>query len=289
MQHFVRRELSALALCIAIAMPMKEAAADSAPVVFSAAGADVAAIAPTVNEFRNALGTLNANIAGSFGSGRREINWDGVPDAFAAPNALPGNFFNVNSPRGVVLVTPGSGFQVSASSASATPIEFGNINPAYSLNFAPFSPQRLFTAVGSNITDVNFFVPGSSNAALTRGFGVVFSDVDVANSTLLTFFGLNNQVLATLSAPATTGNETFSFLGALFDSPLVSRVRITSGNAILSASSNDPDVVVMDDFIYGEPVASVPLPATLPLFATGLGALAMFGWRRRKKAASLAE
>jgi hypothetical protein len=33
---------------------------------------------------------------------------------------------------------------------------------------------------------------------------------------------------------------------------------------------------------------AVPLPAALPLFATGLGALGLFGWRRKKKAAALA-
>jgi hypothetical protein len=32
---------------------------------------------------------------------------------------------------------------------------------------------------------------------------------------------------------------------------------------------------------------SVPLPATLPLFATGLGALGLLGWRRKRKAAPL--
>jgi hypothetical protein len=31
-----------------------------------------------------------------------------------------------------------------------------------------------------------------------------------------------------------------------------------------------------------------PLPAALPLFATGLGALGLIGWRRKKKAAALA-
>ena len=29
-----------------------------------------------------------------------------------------------------------------------------------------------------------------------------------------------------------------------------------------------------------------PLPAALPLFATGLGALGLLGWRRKRKAAS---
>ena len=51
---------------------------------------------------------------------------------------------------------------------------------------------------------------------------------------------------------------------------------------------NDPDVVAMDDFIYGEPVGAVPLPAALPLFATGLGVLGLLGWRRKRKAQATA-
>jgi hypothetical protein len=35
---------------------------------------------------------------------------------------------------------------------------------------------------------------------------------------------------------------------------------------------------------FTPPVSSVPLPATLPLFASGLGALGLLGWRRKKKA-----
>ncbi len=38
--------------------------------------------------------------------------------------------------------------------------------------------------------------------------------------------------------------------------------------------------------VSGEAVSSVPLPAALPLFATGLGALGLLGWRRKRKAAA---
>ena len=267
---------------LAVLLPTREAAAAS--VIFSATGVDAAGIITTVDAFRTALGNINPNVAGSFGTGRREINWDGVPDAFAAPNALPANFFNANSPRGVVFETPGSGFQVSASNASGQS-QFANINPTYPSNFEPFSPQRLFTALNSNIVDVNFFVPGSVDAALTRGFGAVFRDVDLANTTSLTFFGNNNEFLGTFFVPEIAGDQTFSFLGVLFESPQVSRVRITSGNVSLGAGQFDPDVVVMDDFIFGEP-SNTPLPAALPLFATGLGALGLLGWRRKRKQAA---
>lgn len=36
------------------------------------------------------------------------------------------------------------------------------------------------------------------------------------------------------------------------------------------------------------PVAPTPLPAALPLFASGLGALGLFGWRRKRKAPAVA-
>ena len=38
---------------------------------------------------------------------------------------------------------------------------------------------------------------------------------------------------------------------------------------------------------WSAPVSTVPLPAALPLFASGLGALGLLGWRRKKKAAAL--
>ncbi len=252
---------------------------------FGASGPDAVAITPMVNAFRSNLGNLNPNVAGSFDTGRREINWDGVPAAFSAPNLLPNNFFNANSPRGAVFSTPGAGVEVSANAADG-PVRFGNIDPNYPSLFQVFSPQKLFTAINSNIVDVDFFVPGSSVAALTRGFGAVFTDVDLPNTTSLTFFGANNQPLGTFFVPSAPGDQTFSFLGVDFGLPEVSRVRITNGNVALALGQLDPDVVVMDDFIYGEPSA-VPGPvagAGLPgLILAGGGLLAW--WRRRQRTA----
>jgi len=250
-------------------------------VQYVSAATDAAGITATRNAFRVAIGGGTvAGANGSFGGVRREINWDGVPDALSAPNLLPADFFNVNSPRGVVFSTPGTGFEVSAN-AAAGPIEFGNINATYASDFAPFSAQRLFAPLGSNTTDVTFFVPGTTTLATTSAFGAIFSDVDLIGSSLQVF-DLSNNSLGIFSVPSLIGDETFEFLGVWFDSPVVNRVRITSGNSALGARINDGggvDVAVLDDFLYAEPQA-VPEPGSLILLVTGVIAIA--GQMRRR-------
>jgi hypothetical protein len=232
-------------------------AASAAPHVFEASGATPADIQSTVDAFRNFgdFGTNNG-IGGTFLHGRREINWDGVPDAFAAPNLMPANFFNSNSPRGALFFTLGTGFQVSANSINPTntPVRFGNIHPAYPELFSVFSAQRLFSALDSNITEMLFFVPGTTQSASVKGFGAVFTDVNTDDSTMIEYFDVNGKLLLAQNVvPGTTQRGSLSFLGVAFDTANVFMVRITSGNRILKTPNRD--VVVMDDFIYGEPQA----------------------------------
>jgi hypothetical protein len=265
-------------LFLATSVIFASAAASAGAVTFSANGANSAAIQTTVDTFRTALGTLNPNVAGSFGTGRREINWDGVPDGFSAPNSLPANFFNVNSPRGVVFSTAGTGFEVSGN-AGVAPVRFDNINAGYSSIFQTFSSQRLFTPLGSNVMDVNFFVPGSTTASSTSAFGAVFTDVDLSNSSSLQFFDINQASLGTFFVPASDNG--LSFLGVLFNAgERVSRVRITSGAVALGGSdASTNDVAVMDDFIFAEP-AGVPESSTVLLLLAGLGLIALARFRK---------
>jgi len=255
--------------------------ADPVITTFEAAGANAAAITPTRDAFRAAIGggtTAGAN--GSFGDLRREINWDGVPDAFAEPKLLPADFFNVNSPRGVVFGTPGTGFLVSANAGTSLPPLFGFAN-----DFQTFSPQRLFTAINSNVTDVSFFVPGTATPATTSAFGLIFVDVEVAGATRLQFFDQNDTLIYTHDA-LVGGNQGLSFLGATVSGGAIARVRITSGlNTIVAngvlGNPND-DIVVMDDFIYAQPnlVVGIPEPGTYALMGAGLLALAWMKLRR---------
>lgn len=243
----------------------------AAQVSRTAAGANAAAIQATVDQFRADIGGTNNGVGGSFISGRREINWDGVPDNFAAPNFLPVDFFNINSPRGVVFsskTTFGdtSAFIVSADSnnPTTTPPRFGDIDSTYTGIFHTFSAERLFTARSTNVTEVSFFVPGTTIPATVKAFGVVFTDVDQVGPTYVKLYGTNGKLIGFQNAPA--ANNGLSFVGVSFNGgERVARVEIVSGNQILANGLVDNgtsnDLVAMDDFIYGEPRATSSHPS----------------------------
>ena len=210
-----------------------------------------------VGTFRELVGAPN-NLAlrGEQESGRREINWDGVPAAVTNVDNFPGDFFNVNSPRGVLFTTNGTGFRISDNG-------YTDVNAAYADEFVAFSPKKLFVARGSTVTDVQFVVAGSNTQALVNGFGSVFEDVGRASSTTIEYFDINGKRLLRIKAPRRSDDRGISFAGAVFDSPIVARVRITAGDTPLGADVLDNvkgagkkrDLVAMDDFIYGEPHA----------------------------------
>ena len=222
---------------------------------------------PVVDLFRTDLGGGTvAGPNGSFGGLRREINWDDVSNANAAPNNLAANFFNTSSPRGVLFSTAGTGFRVSADALNP-PTRFGELNATYPATFQTFSPERIFTPLGSNVMEVSFRVPGTTTPATVRGFGAVFTDVDTAASTKLEFFNSAGTLIFSRTVLPEPGSQGLSFLGASFAGGApIARVRITAGNAALGPADNPPvtDVVAMDDFLYAEPQ---PVPA--PIVVTG--------------------
>jgi plastocyanin len=219
---------------------------------------DSVSIAAKLTEFRTALGgALNAPNAPPADSGRREINWDGVPAALTDVDTFPANFFNVNSKRGAVYSTPGTGLRVDSTN-------FAAVNAGLAAQFAFFSAKKLFMPVGSNQVDVDFRLVGTTTPGMVKGFGAVFADVDRPGSSKIEFFDADDNSIGVVVAPNHGGAQLLSFVGAVFEAPIVARVRITSGEAALTATSTDvtaggsADLVVMDDFVYGEPRAAGP-------------------------------
>jgi len=148
-----------------------------------------------------------------------------VPATLTNNDAFPGDFFNTVSPRGVLLTTEGQLFRISD-------IGFIDVNPSYAQEFRAFSPRKLFTARNSTVTDVRFVVAGSDTPALVTGFGAVFADVGLADSTTtIQYFDAAGAELLKLTAPR-RGVDNFDNV---------------------KGAGVKRDIVVMDDFIYGEP------------------------------------
>jgi hypothetical protein len=245
-----------------------------APVVFQAAGPTAASIQSSVDAFRAVPGfeTNNGNNPGPLQNGRREINWDG-----GNPNVLdttaPVTPFNVfRNTRGSQFTTPGLGLsQAPPSGGPQGGLAVLFNNPTYATIFRTFSPSRLFTPVGSNITEALFFIPGTNGLqpATVRGFGAVFTDVDQPDgdgpgvkrgnrnaSTLVEYFGADGDLLFSSFVAASPGDGNLSFLGIVFDDARIARVRIHTGDVAPGPNDDDHhDIVMMDDFIYGEPQA----------------------------------
>jgi hypothetical protein len=245
------------------------------PIVFQAAGPNAESIQSTVDAFRAALGEPNnGNDPGPLDEGRREINWDGGGgvDVTTEP-VTPFDVF-LDS-RGGQFITPGKGLSQAPPAGGPQDGLAGLFNnPTYGAIFSTFSPLRLFTPVESNITEALFFIPGTEGkeAAVVRGFGAVFTDVDQPDgsqseqkeekeddskaSTLIEYFDADNKVLFSSAVPASPGDGSLSFFGIVFDDARIAQVRITSGNVAPGPDDDKKnDIVVMDDFIYGEPQA----------------------------------
>jgi hypothetical protein len=271
MKHSTYPALAGLAAMSLMALASGEALAQSTypqtfepPAVFQAAGPTAASIQASVDSYRLALGGGNNGIAqGPLTTGRREINWDGggsTATSLAGPTLT--QFLDG---RGSLFVTPGTGFVQAPPSGLATTFA----NPSYENVFQPFSPGRLFSSIGSNVTVVTFFVPGSAGrlVATTRGFGAIFSDVDLPDgsgpagkrgnrksSARVEYYGLDGRLLYSSFVPASPGTAGFSFLGITFKDARVASVRIIAGDVAPGRDDERPhDIVMTDDFIFGEP------------------------------------
>jgi hypothetical protein len=214
-------------------------------------------VAAHVAEFGLAIGDVNnKNETGRHASGRREINWDGVPAQFNNNDGFPPDFFNQNAPRGAVYtVANGTGLRVSDNN-------FTDVNQTYGAEFVAFSSPRLFAPIGTTRSEIRFRIPGTDTAAAVQRFGAVFVDADKANTSRLQAYDKEDRLIADIRAPA-RAPDPFSLVGVSFDHPVIARVVLTLGEAPIGAGIDDlssgglVDLVVLDDILYSEPQ---PLP-----------------------------
>lgn len=245
----VSRVLITLSLGIFIIGCKKESTKDKS-IVFSANG-DITA---KLTEFRNQLGPVNITIGKT--SGRREINWDGVPDSLNGKK-LPANFFNPTEAGASESLQRGAVY-ASADVAMVSATKFSEINAQASTEFASFSGNKTFAVIGTTLWPVSFKVAGTSTDASVKAFGAVFSDVDKTNSTYIEFYS-DQRSLGRFFVPPHDNNSNFSFLGVYFPNAAITEVqvghegRLSDGEKDIS-QGGAKDLVVLDDFIYSEPL-----------------------------------
>jgi hypothetical protein len=219
-------------------------------VVFSASG-DINA---KLTEFRNQLGPVNNTLGKT--SGRREINWDGVPDSLNGKK-LPANFFNPTEVGAPESLQRGAVY-ASSDIAMVSAGKFSEVNSQASTEFASFSGNKSFSVVNATLWPVSFKVAGTNTDASVSAFGAVFSDVDKANTTFIEFFE-NNISVGRFYVPPHDNTSSFSFLGVYFPKARISDVvighegKLSDGEKDITQGGTK-DLVVLDDFIYSEPV-----------------------------------
>jgi hypothetical protein len=246
------------------------AAPTAAPSTFSGAG-----VGPTgggLAAFEAGIGGRNNSAAvGEQPAGFRTVNWDevkldgtdfGGATTTIAPNhvvAIPDERF---ASRGIDLRAPiavaGDGFL--------------SVNAGVPGRFPAFSAQNVAAPFSSNTLALDIVSPtgpgGLPMPATTKGFGAVFLNVRLPNTTSIEYLS-GDTMLARQFVPV-GGVGLPSFVGTLFVSPVVTSVVINLGTAqifsfdgtnfaagIVSDSGLD-NLVAMDDLALAEPAPEAP-------------------------------
>jgi len=144
-----------------------------------------------------------------------------------------------------------------------------------------------FVGLNNNTFVNNYYNGGfaSDGAGPGPNYGVVFNNAYVlneyANDEGLLVPGPNS--ITFLSGSGTPGRMGHNYCPTYPDGVTF------AGSAESVNFSGTASYIVYDNITLGSgtPIATTPLPATFPLFATGLGAMGLFGWRKKRKAAAV--
>jgi hypothetical protein len=164
---------------------------------------------------------------------------------------------------------------------------FSNGNP----NAAGPTFMNVYTGVGyDGAVDLNENPPGGSatktvTTGLTPNTQYQLSFLYYGDNRPGQIWGLhvdvNGSILDLSDTDKTPGSNPGSIATLLFLSD-------GAGHALLSFTQTSPSGSEASPIFDNVTISQTPLPAALPLFATGLGAVGLLGWRRKRKAAARA-
>jgi hypothetical protein len=212
-------------------------------------------ITSDVTAFKSSLGNLNTTTGVT--GGRREINWDAVPDSFALNN-MPVNFFNPTGATANIALQRGFEYDV-AGNFRVSKDGFAELKTEAIADVQPFSGTKTFANTGAAAWPVGFKVAGQNTEAAVSAFGVVFVGVNLENTSYIEPFS-GDKSLGKFFAKPYNNISRHSFVGVRFAGSIITSVKIVHGNGEISSAEKDitnggtKDLVVLDDIIYSEPV-----------------------------------
>jgi hypothetical protein len=212
-------------------------------------------ITSDVNTFKSALGNVNTTTGVT--GGRREINWDAVPDSFAVNN-MPVNFFNPTGTNANIALQRGFEYDL-AGNFRISNNGFADLKTEAIADVQPFSGTKTFANTGAAAWPIGFKVAGQNADAAVSAFGVVFVGVNLDNTTYIEPF-TGDKSLGKFFAKPYNSISRHSFVGVKFTGNIITSVKIVHGNGEIGSADKDitnggtKDLVVLDDIIYSEPV-----------------------------------
>ncbi len=208
-----------------------------------------------------------------------QASWGGDSGVDPGATLLIDKYETVYAPTfGIVTVGSNSGFTMRFSDSSSVLAYEPAIGPFGPLNGNVLNPITTASGgFGGEVLGLEFNVDFTDTGILHGTSGIHFGDLTLGNLTgnLAVLNGLTvHQVLGDLNA----------LLGGHSSVITIADLGSTVGD--LNASFSDGQVSTFAQNHLIAPVSATPLPATLPLFATGLGGLGLLGRRRRRKQAA---
>jgi hypothetical protein len=163
-----------------------------------------------------------------------------------------------------------------------------------SQNYGPLQGPDSSTSLSYNLFDPSLGTLSSVTLDFAGQFsetnGVNFTgNLDVNATILFTVIGTGNGSVQNVTGSSTANGAAavaaFTGLGTF---PADFHYQSACGPGIATCGTGwSGSLDITYNFTPSTP-AETPLPSALPLFATGLGALGLVGWRRKRKAAALA-
>jgi hypothetical protein len=156
-------------------------------------------------------------------------------------------------------------------SAGATTFTLSNVT--YNCGFSPCAAG---TGTFTGTFDYNAGVFSNIDIVATGGF---------SSSPNTITFNTNNGSTATHLDFTNSGNSA-EFLSLFLAASLPTSPDSVTGGAVSNGCTGcaGNEFPVSGSFVSAVQLNAVPLPAALPLFASGFGALGLLGWRRKRKA-----